>query len=789
MPKRRRNTKRALPKKPKRLSLPRMLFLAAALLGVTLLALYFYVDTLVARRLKLPLGDQLSALYSEALLLGPGERISARRVERELTRRGYRRRDGGGQLAIGEFAQRGDSLTAFLRPTSDHFGGEHAAEMIALVRRDSDYENQSRKTFHLEPELVAPLGEGSRSLHKPVALGDLPAYLPQAIIAIEDERFYEHWGVDLLGIMRAAFSNIRALRIVQGGSTLSQQLAKNLLFTPRRSLTRKILEALAAISLERRLSKDELLELYLNHVYLGQEGAVAVHGVAAAAETFFSKEAAALTLAESALLAGIIQAPSFHSPRRHLDRALARQRVVLDKMRELQFITAAQRSAARAVRITVQEPKYKTRRAAYFVATLSESLEQEMDFSAAASSGVAVFTGVHPALQECAERAVRGGVENLTKGAARRKPLQAALVALEPWSGKVRAWVGGTNYARNQFDHVSKARRQIGSTIKPFLYLTALDPRLNSYRAATPLSVLPDEPMRFETVSKQTWEPENYDHKYRGDVTLRYALEHSLNLPAVYIAQRVGLNAFHQVVSNFELGEKIPRVPALALGAMDTTLLRLTAAYAALANEGRLVTPRLYTTVRSGASEILRTTFNERIVAGAAPVFVLTDILRGVLRRGTAQGVIRAGYQGDAAGKTGTSNDARDAWFVGYVPALAVGVWLGFDDNSPLGLSGARAAAPIWAEFMQCGADFIDTMKFTAPADVRFVRIDSESGRLATTECSRENVITELFVAGTEPRDPCPFHFGAPLDGRGDRFPPLPTAPRKGGGFWENLFG
>lgn len=774
--------------------------LAAAATG----GFYLNVDAKVERHLKTRGDDKRSMVYSDTFRLASGTELSPEVLRQRLEGRNYVRVEtepaSPGEYRLGE-----DTLEVVTRPYRSADGAEvrsvRATYNFATgeVRGKSDHK---LRAFSLEPVPLATLGSGEVRAKSYRNLKGLPPHVPEAFLAIEDRRFHSHFGIDPLGIARAMAENVRARRFVAGGSTLTQQLAKNVLFTPRKTLGRKIMEMFAALSLERRLTKDQILDLYLNEIYFSQEGSVAIHGVPEAASTFFGKDVSEITLSEAALLAGMVQAPSYYSPRSHYDRAIERRNVVLGEMLEQGKITKERYEEAKREKVKIVEAAQHRRNAPYYVATLERELASSFNIEAAPAAGVGVYTGIDVELQRCAEAAVTKGVERLKKDypALRRKgkPIEAALVAIEPFSGVVRAWVGGSDFSTNQFDHVNQARRQIGSTIKPFLYLTAMDPSLNDYKVATATSILSDEPTGITVVKQMTWTPENYDHKYRGDVTLRYALEHSLNIPAVYVAQRVGIPAIVSTAKRFRLGDDIPSVPAIALGAIDTTLLRLTGAYGALANGGIYVLPRLFLSALDpeGAKLAESQVYEERVLDDGV-VYVLTDMLRGVVERGTAAGVRRAGFRAPAAGKTGTSDDSRDAWFVGFTPNLVAGVWTGFDDNKKTGLTGGTGSVPIWADFMTCAEAYLPAEQFIAPPSVVSVAIDRNTLSRATEYCPRESVVTELFVRGTEPRRECPAHLDAPAapevyddynPGR-ERLPSGDERARPRRGFWDRLFG
>lgn len=432
--------------------------------------------------------------------------------------------------------------------------------------------------------------------------------------------------------------------------------------------------------------------------------------------------------------------------------------------------------------------------APFYTAALESELSQSIDLDTVSATGLAVYTGLDLGMQRCAEQAVESGLASLEATHPRLSNeshrIEAALVSIEPYSGLIKAWVGGRDFGTSQFNRVSQSVRQIGSTIKPFLYLSALDGTLNSYKVANPASILEDKPMELHVNNNQTWNPENYDHEFRGDVTLRYALEHSLNMPALYIAERIGIPALKRTLSLFKLAPQVQAVPALALGALDTNLLRLTSAYGALANGGIYIQPRMFVSALDGDGDRLSaSTIAEERVSEESATYVLTNILQGVIERGTGKGARAKGFSRVAAGKTGTSDNARDAWFVGFTPNLVAGVWVGFDDNSPMKLTGGAAAAPIWGDFMKCSAPFFADASFIAPRNVSFVQVDARSGGVATDDCPRSDRIEEVFVTGTEPRQTCSLHGGEVPNNtsEGDRYNPGERPAR--GGFWTRILG
>lgn len=771
-------------------------YLIASLVAGSVCAifLYGYVDRLVEQRLSSIQQSVLSGVYSEAFTVVEGDKITLDVLKEALLERKYSDAPEGLRNP-GEFRQQDLQLSFITRSFPSPSGGVVPSSQVVFDGVTGEITNKTesaKKSFTLEPLLISPLGSGDQRVSRQKQLSELPQYLREAFIAIEDQRFYSHSGIDLYGIGRAAVKNLIAMSVVEGGSTITQQLAKNILFTSRRSLVRKILEVFAAFSLEQRLAKDQILEMYLNEVYFGQFGSIAVHGVGEAASTFFGKDIEKLNISESALLAGLVQAPSHYSPRKHMDRAVERRNLVLQAMQEQGFINEAQLKEAETFDVQVAKALPFQKRAPHFTASLRAELAPEMDFDAAIASGLAIFTGLDSRMQECAETSLTEGIEQIEKTYSglkrKKKPLEGALVAIEPFTGLIKAWAGGRNYGRNQFDHAYQAERQIGSTVKPFLYLTALDRNLNDYKVATPLSILTDEPMKLVLETKQVWSPDNYDHQYRGDVSLRYALENSLNMPALYVGQKVGIPALARTLQAFHLADNPPKVPALALGALDTTLLRLTGAYAALANGGRYVKPRLFSSATDSEGNILsQRKMTEENVASEDAVFVLTNMLQGVLDRGTGKGARRLGYKGAAAGKTGTSNDTRDAWFAGFSPDLAVGVWVGFDDNAKTGITGGVASVPIWTSFKRCIEGFHEELQFIPPPGVVFVDIDSVTNKAANSHTPPEDIFKEAFVRGTEPEVHEPEQ---PTPATVEEKSAEEESPEEkgSGGFWQGIF-
>ena len=510
-------------------------------------------------------------------------------------------------------------------------------------------------------------------------LSEMPSHLPEAVIATEDRRFYRHFGMDVVGLGRALVTNIRAGRIVQGGSTITQQLAKNLFLSPERTITRKLRELMLAIWLETRLSKDEILALYLNRVYLGN----GTYGVEAAARKYFGKSARKLTLPESAMLAGMLKAPTRYAPTRDLKHSRARAAVVLQNMVDAGYIPRTKAELARRMPTKLTKITVGPRRAQYFTDWVLDRLP---DWASYAQDDLVVFTTLDPKLQKIAENAVR---QSLRKWGGSRKVGQAALVAFDP-QGAVKAMVGGRSYASSQFNRAVQAQRQPGSAFKPFIYLTALE------QGFTPDSGMTDSPVTVEG-----WKPRNIDGKYRGQVTLKRALANSINTVAVKLSEDVGRDKVIDTVRRLGVSAKMTTHPSLALGTSEMSLFELTSAYIPFANTGRRVSPFAVLEIRTrgGAVVYRRDDWGETRVVSVKHVRAMNAMMTEVLRSGTGKTARLADRE--AAGKSGTTQDYRDGWFVGYTADLVTGVWLGNDDNAPTRrVSGGQLPARIWRQFM-----------------------------------------------------------------------------------------
>jgi 1A family penicillin-binding protein len=633
---------------------------------------------------------------------------------------------------------------------------------------------QGTKIYDDNDELLTELHVERRIF---VPLARIPQTLKDAIIATEDRRFYSHWGVDPLGIARAVYQNYRRGRIVEGGSTITQQLTKVLFLTPDKSLERKLKEAILAIELERRYSKPRILEMYLNQVYFGH----GAYGVEAAARTYFGKSVSELTLPESALLAGLPRAPSSYSPFEHPDAARRRREVVLRRMVEFGVVRDPESARLAKTDLGLIPPERRRTTGQYFLEYVEHALEAKYGADMVFKGGLRVYTTLNPSMQLAAEQALRDGLRALEARTVKPRPgehPEGAVVTIEPQTGYVKAIVGGYDFFRSEFNRAVQAKRQPGSAFKPFVYIAALE------TGFTPASRVDDAPVAY-TVGNTVWKPENYDRKFRGSTTLQQAMEESINVVTVKLQERIGINRTIQVARRLGVGSPLDLNLSLALGTSDVTLLELTSAYGVLANQGVWMPPTAIRHVTNAQGKLLEEHVPEgREALSPEMAYVVTHMLRGVVDRGTGQGAKTLGRP--IAAKTGTTNDYSNAWFIGFTPHLATGVWVGYDRPRSLGReeTGGRTAVPIWTAYMAKVLGDSPREDFPVPERVSLVPIDLDP----SNECVR--VVTMAFVRGTEPSVSCgarrqavtPATAAPPLPSGAPSTPPPPPGPGPGTG-------
>ncbi len=581
-----------------------------------------------------------------------------------------------------------------------------------------------------------------------VALGQMPPVLKEAVIATEDARFYSHFGVDPMGIARAIYQNFRRGRIVEGGSTITQQLAKVLFLTPDRSLERKLKEAVLAIELERRYSKDRILEMYLNQIYFGH----GAFGVEAASRTFFGKGVSELTPAECVLLAGLPKAPATYSPFEHPEASTRRRAIVLTRMVDTGVMKPNQAKHLAETGLGLVPPERRRTTGQYYLEYVLQYLEAQFGADLVFKGGLHVYTTLSPGLQLKAEASLRDGLRALEtrrassagKDAAPPERPEGALLALEPQTGYIRAMVGGFDFFKSEFNRAVQARRQPGSAFKPFVYMAALE------SGQTPASVVDDSPIQYPLAGGKMWKPDNYDRKFRGPITYQQALEESINVATIRVQERIGIRHTVDIARRLGVDSPLQENLSIALGTSDLTLLELTSAYGALANQGTWIRPTAIRYVLDAQQKLLE----ENVPQGrqALPpdlAYVITHMMEGTVERGTGHAAKALGRP--VAAKTGTTNDYSNAWFIGFTPTLATGVWVGYDRPRSLGKdeTGSRVAVPIWTTFMKEALAGKPVEDFPVPEGVVVMPVDLS----ASGSCAR--LVPMAFLAGSEPRSAC----------------------------------
>ncbi len=812
--------------------LPRDPLLRAALVVFLILAVsfaglfsYFYIkyDRIIEKRFQTPVFASSAKIYALPRVVRDGEKIDVREIAAELRRAGYSDQEGQSKLGMFHLGGAGIEIT----PGPESY---HSPEPARISFEDGQISHITSRgaelsAYELEPQLVTALFDAEqRSKREVVKYNEIPPVMVQAVLAIEDRRFFEHSGVNFLRTFEALWEDVLRQRRAQGGSTLTQQLARGFFLTPEKSIKRKLTEMIIAEELEQKFSKQQIFEFYANWVPLGQRGSFAISGLAEASQSYFNRQLKDVTLPEAALLAGIIQRPSWLSPYRHPERALERRNLVLDAMVETHAITREQADKAKAVPLKLAPPNVEASDAPYFVDMVRDSLVSKFNENELNDSSYRIYTTLDPDLQKAAAQAVESGiklVDDQVKKMRTKKvkvgkkyeikveqgpQAQVAVIVLDPHTGAVLALVGGRDYGWSQLNH-AVAKRPTGSIFKPFVYAAAMNTALDgSQSVLTPASIVTDEPTSF-AYGDQIYEPRNYKEEYRGEVTLRYALANSLNNATVKVAEQVGYDKVADLARLAGIAS-VKATPAMALGSYDASPLDMAGAYTSFANDGERLSPILLRSVRNGKGDVIANyNTDRRQVLDPRIAYVMTNMMEGVINNGLGYTAVRLrGFTPPAAGKTGSSHDG---WFAGYTSNLLCIVWVGYDDYSDIRLSGAMTAAPIWTEFMKKAAvlpQYSDMKEFSQPSGVVDVELDKTTNRLATPNCTDDYV--SAFVAGTEPRDTCDEQAGmkgflSRIFGGGDKStmpqaqpqagvtedPNNPQDPKKKKGFFGKIAG
>ena len=734
---------------------------------------YYWISygRMIDLRLSGHIQQTTARIYAAPLRIYTGEALTVTDMANHLQRAGYSELDVSG--TPGRYVLHGKEIE--IRPSSEsYFGGKNrlvvdfsGTEIQKIRSMDTGAAVDSAE---VEPELLTSLFDSSREKRRALSYNDIPKILRDAVLSVEDRRFFEHPGFDPIRILGAAWADLRHGARVQGGSTISMQVARSFFFNTDRTLRRKVAETIVALELEHRFNKQQIFELYANEIYLGNRGSFAIHGFGEASLAYFNKDLREVSLPEAAFLAGIIHAPNRYSTsERRPDRAVeARDRALLS-MTENNVITPQQAVDAKKTPLQIVGGGLEGSTAPYFVDMVKDHLLDRFSESDLLSQSFRVYTTLDPELQRAASAAVDLGAKNIDTQLAKRyarwkkegqaaPQAQIAIIVLDPHSGEIKALVGGRDYGESQLNHIL-ARRQPGSAFKPFVYAAAFEGGVDGVQPiVTPATTVMDEPTTFDFDGKE-YTPNNYGEKFHGQVTARDALTYSLNVATVKVAELVGYTRVTDMAHQFGLDPSIQPTPSVALGAYEMTPLEVATGYTILANEGVRTEPMFIRNVVNADGESLEeNTIRSRRALDPRVAYLVTSMMEDVINRGTGATVRARGFNAPAAGKTGTS---RDGWFAGYTSNLLAIVWVGFDDNRDLGLSGGNAPAPIWAEFMKRAVAlpaYRDVKPFEMPEGVTKVTIDPESLALATPECpvTRE----EVYIHGTEPTEFCPLHGG-----------------------------
>ena len=746
-------------------------FLTLAIVAAGTFA-FFYVkfDRMIDERFKGPVFSNSARIYAIPTVVREGVRAQAKEIAAELRHAGYSEKDG--ESPMGSYRVFTGGIEIKPGPSS-----YHSPEPATIRIQDGEVTSITGPSgelvaYELEPQMITSLFDAEqRSKRQVVTYDQIPKVMVDAVLAIEDRRFFQHNGVNFIRLGEAMWIDVTHQRHEQGGSTITMQLSRAFFLTPEKTVKRKLAEMMIALEMEQKFSKQQIFEFYANRVDLGQRGSFTISGFAEASKAYFNKDLKDISPPEAALIAGLIQAPSYLSPYRHPERALERRNVVLDSMVDTHAITREEADKAKATPLKLAPPNVEASDAPYFVDLVRETLISKLDERQMNDQTYRIYTTLDPELQKAAAQSVETGIklvdEQVKKMRTKRVKVgknkfetqvqpgpdpQVALVAMNPHTGEILALVGGRNYGFSQLNHAI-AKRPTGSIFKPFVYAAAMNTAIDGATPVfTPASMVEDQPTTF-AYGDQIYEPRNYKEEYHGEVTARYALALSLNNATVKLAEEVGYDKVADLAKSAGITSVKP-TPAMALGAYDATPIDMAAAYTVFANGGTRISPLVVNSVRNAKGDVvLNFAPEKRPVLDPRVAFVMTDMLQGVLNFGTGFGVRGRGFDAPAAGKTGSSHDG---WFAGYTSNLLCIVWVGYDDYSDLRLSGAQTAAPIWAEFMKKAItlpQYADVKPFNQPAGVVDVQLDKQTNLLATPACPE--TYSAAFIAGTEPNQTC----------------------------------
>lgn len=754
----------------------RIALVAVAVVGVVMIGLfgfyYFKYEGIVDARLKQPLFAQTAKIYAAPREVRPGQKLGIELLANELREAGYSSGGASSASPMGTFTDNANGIT--VRPGPQSYHSEDSATIHingGQVQSITDEKGEALASYELEPLLITGLSDTNRIKRRLITYDEIPPNLVQAVVAIEDRHFFEHGGVDYMRILGSIRNDLSpGHRYVEGGSTLTMQLAKMFFLTPERTFKRKFIQVVITFQLEHRFTKKQIFQMYANEVPLGQRGSFSINGFGEAAQTFFGKDVRDLNLAECSLLAGLIQSPSRLNPFRHPERAMERRNLVLDSMVETGAITKEEAERTKEEPLHLVPGSVDASEAPYFVDLVRDDLTQRLGDRDFNGEGLRIYTSLDPDLQQLASEAVDSTVHLIdekvdhlhAKDRKAGKPYiypQVALVALNPHTGQVLALVGGRSYGASQLNH-AVAKRPTGSIFKPFVYAAAFATAAEGTtlpgqdKLFSPITMLNDQQTTYDAGTNQEYTPRNFKGEYYGDVTARYALQRSDNNATIGLAAMVGFDRVAALAR--DAGVKSARgTPSMAIGSYDATPLDMAGAYTVFANNGLHIEPWMLASVRTPSGDVIHDyTPTSKQVLDPRVAFLTTSMMEDVLRgEGTGAGVRNMGFISPAAGKTGTSHDA---WFAGFTSNLLCVVWVGNDDYTDIKLQGADAAAPVWAAFMKRAVQlpqYSDTHDFSPPEGVQIVTLDKATNLLADASCPDD--YTSAFLDGTAPTDTC----------------------------------
>jgi penicillin-binding protein 1B len=764
-------------------------------IGTSAIFLYYYnyYSRIIDRKLSGELFKNTAQIYAAPYRIYPGQKLTSDETVGRLQRAGFEL--NGKNDAEGSYEVTSGKIT--IKPKQgDALRLEFGKNALTKIVKAPGGETSEA---WLPAELVTNLYDQSREKRRLVEYNDLPKVFIDALTAAEDQHFFTHYGIDPVRLVGAVIHSVRDSERIGGTSTITQQLARNMFLTvngrSERSAKRKLVEIFISFLLEQRLTKQQILTMYANETYMGERGSFSIHGFGEASAAYFGKDLSSLTLPEAATLVGIIPGPNGkYSPTKHPDEVKKRRNLILAAMKSMGTIDEKHFEEAKSTELTVVPIKIDSSDAPYLVDYIREELRKDFSDDEITNASLRVYTSLDPALQKIAVEAVRNGLNNVNEQIAARKKKdkepdnlpgpQAAMIALDPHTGEIKAMVGGSDYATTQLNRIIQASRQPGSIFKPVVYTAALETayddkaespapapataptgaptdgpeasQLENGGVITAITKLVDEPTTFVYDNGRTYEPNNYHQEYRGTVTVRQALQNSLNVPTIKVAERIGFNRVATMAKRMGLNAKIKGYPSVALGAFEVTPIEMAGAYTIFANEGQRMQPHALLRVTSSDGSVNKAyKFEPQPVLRPELAYVMTHLMEGVINSGTGAGVRARGFTLPAAGKTGTS---RDGWFAGYTKDFLVIAWVGYDDNRDLNLEGAKSALPIWTEFMMKATQLYpprdpDQTSFQAPSGVEFAKIDADTLLLANDSCV--NTFDEAFIAGTAPTAYC----------------------------------